>query len=184
MGKLIDDILLFSRLNRRITVHSPVDLNRALLEALRQIEPLRRERDLEITTSPLPVGTGDYPLLRQALVNLLSNACKFTRNTPAPKVEVGTELTERGLAVFVRDNGAGFDPRHSNKLFGVFQRLHHPSEFEGTGVGLAFVHRIVARHGGQIWGEGEVGQGATFWMVLPGFALESPDSTMPSSQVG
>lgn len=184
MGKLIDDILLFSRLNRRIAVRGPVDLNRALAEALRQIEPIRRERDLEITTSPLPIGTGDYPLLRQALVNLLSNACKFTRNTAAPKVEVGTELTEHGLAVFVRDNGAGFDPRHSNKLFGVFQRLHHPSEFEGTGVGLAFVHRIVARHGGQIWGEGDVGQGATFWMVLPGFTLDAPDNKLPSSQVG
>ncbi|MBX7132857.1 MAG: PAS domain S-box protein [Fimbriimonadaceae bacterium] len=176
MGKLIDDILLFSRLNRRVSVSGPVDLNRAAQEALKQIASLRREREVAISIAPLPSGRGDYALLRQAFVNLLSNACKFTRNTPAPKVEVGTEITKHGLAVFIRDNGAGFDPRHADKLFGVFQRLHHPREFEGTGVGLAFVHRIVSRHGGQIWGDGAVNQGATFWMVLPGF--EFNDSTV------
>jgi light-regulated signal transduction histidine kinase (bacteriophytochrome) len=122
---------------------------------------------IEFRIGTLPHATADRSLIEQVWVNLLSNAIKFSGKKDAPVVEVGAISEEREYVYFVRDNGAGFDPRYQEKLFGVFQRLHHSDEFPGTGVGLALVHRIVTRHGGRVWADARLGEGATFHFTLP-----------------
>jgi signal transduction histidine kinase len=167
MGQLIDDLLAFSRVGRRELDRVPVDLT-ALAHAV--IEELRHEeqgRTVEVTLGELPQVTADRTMMRQVLVNLIGNAFKFTRRREGARIDIGTG-TEGGETVcFVRDNGAGFDMRYAAKLFGVFERLHRQDEFEGTGVGLALVRRILARHGGRVWGEGKVGEGAVFYFTIP-----------------
>jgi light-regulated signal transduction histidine kinase (bacteriophytochrome) len=121
----------------------------------------------EVDVQPLPPATGDRSLLRQVLTNLLDNALKFSRHAPRPRVEVAGRREDGRSIYSVRDNGVGFDMRHADKLFGVFQRLHPAEDFEGTGIGLATVRRIVHRHGGRTWAEGEVDRGATFYFSLP-----------------
>lgn len=168
MGQLIDDLLAFSRLARKGL--APVEINMAELagsvfEELRRAMPQRR---LECQLQPLPPARGDRAMIRQVLVNLLSNAIKFTGTTDAPQIEVGCSGNGPDEnTYYVRDNGAGFDMRYIDKLFGVFQRLHSTEEFEGTGVGLAIVQRVVRRHGGRVWAEGKVHEGATFHFTLP-----------------
>jgi PAS domain S-box-containing protein len=167
MGRLIDDLLAFSRLGRKSI--EPTELNMAEL-AENTFQRLHHETEngsLEFHVGKLPCALADRSLLEQVWSNLLSNAIKFSSHKDKPVVEVGAIVEEHENIYFVRDNGAGFDPRYRDKLFGVFQRLHDESEFPGTGVGLALVHRIVTRHGGRIWADSQPGDGATFHFSLP-----------------
>ncbi len=167
LGQLIDDLLEFSRLGRKALSCSFVDqttIVRSVFDELRIEHPTP---GLDLRIHPLPVVSCDPRLMRQVWVNLVDNALKFSRNREAPIIEVEGELGGHEAVFHIRDNGAGFDMAYSDKLFGVFQRLHSKEEFEGTGVGLALVQRIVHRHGGRIWAEGEVGRGAAFHFALP-----------------
>jgi signal transduction histidine kinase len=167
MGSLIDDLLSFSRLGRKELEMAPVDLA-ALAEAVvRDLRKADPERRVEVTVAALPSVRGDFSLLRQVLTNLIGNAFKFTRRRPEARVEIGSRSEGGETTFYVRDNGTGFDMRYAGKLFGVFQRLHRDDEFEGTGVGLALVQRIIHRHGGRVWAEGHVDEGATFSFSLP-----------------
>jgi len=170
MGSLIDALLDFSRLGRTELRRNRVPLDHALVEARNELSAETHGRDILWNTLPLPVVQGDRTLLRQVFVNLLSNAVKFTRSRSQAHIEVRSapELAEPGeVVILVRDNGVGFDMAYAEKLFGVFKRLHKAEEFEGTGIGLANVHRIVRRHGGRIWAEGKPDAGATFYVALP-----------------
>lgn len=168
MGRLIDELLQFSRLGRTEMRKAPVDLNQLIEEARKELEPESRGRTVAWRVERLPVVSGDPPMLRQVLENLIANGLKFTRNRQEVTISIGTKPEKDGKTVFfVQDNGAGFDMRYSDKLFQVFQRLHGEEEFEGTGIGLANVRRIVERHGGEVWAEGEVDRGATFYFSLP-----------------
>ena len=172
MGELIDDLLAFSRMGRAELVEREVDLAPLIAEVRRGLELAVQDRTIHWQLAPLPPVRGDAAMLRQVLVNLLGNAVKYTRGRDPAEITVGCAGEEEGrLVFFVRDNGAGFDMKYADKLFGVFQRLHRADEFEGTGIGLASVRRIVARHGGRTWGEGRPGAGATFYFTLsPGSA--------------
>ncbi len=168
MGSLIDELLAFSRLGREEVRSASVDLQAIARDAIREVERDANGRDVRWTVGALPRVTGDASLLRQVFVNLLSNALKYTRPRDVSSIEVGSVPEESDEVVcFVRDNGVGFDMKYSNKLFGVFQRLHGAGEFEGTGIGLANVRRVIQRHGGRTWAEGTVDGGATFYFSLP-----------------
>lgn len=166
MSQLIDDLLVFSRLGRKPLDMGPVDLAAlvdAVIQEQRQADP---KRQMEVVVHSLPGTLGDAGLLRQALTNLIENAFKFTRRQPKARIEIGARVEGAETVYYVRDNGAGFDMKYASKLFGVFQRLHGESDFEGTGVGLALVQRIVHRHGGRVWAQAAVDQGATFYFTL------------------
>ena len=168
MGNLIDDLLAFSRIGRTETKKTKVDLGQLIQEVVAEIGQDTRDRDIAWKIAALPVCYGDRSMLRLVVVNLVSNAVKFTRMRKPAEIEIGyVDRDKEAVEVFVRDNGAGFDMQYVNKLFGVFQRLHLPEQFEGTGIGLATVQRIIHRHGGQVRGEGAVDQGATFYFSLP-----------------
>jgi PAS domain S-box-containing protein len=168
MGQLIDDLLAFSRLGRTEVETARVDMGELFRGIAQDLQRGEEGRPLEIAIGSLPPARGDRDLLRQAITNLLQNALKFTRRRPAARVDVGARADGGETVYFVKDNGAGFDQRYAGKLFGVFQRLHRLEEFEGTGVGLAIVQRIVHRHGGRVWAEGKLDEGATFYFTLPG----------------
>ncbi|GFO56644.1 hypothetical protein GMSM_36510 [Geomonas sp. Red276] len=167
MGDLIDDLLAFSRMGRSEMMKSRVDMGHLVRDIVGELAGQARERSFTWAVGPLPSVTGDSAMLRQVVYNLLANAVKFTRDRPAPRIEVGALETPEEYQFFVRDNGVGFDAAYVGKLFGLFQRLHRNEEFEGTGVGLAIVQRIIARHGGKVWAEGNLEEGATFWFTLP-----------------
>jgi signal transduction histidine kinase len=167
MGELIDDLLSFSRVGRQALSTKPVDIAALASRVAADVMSAEPERHLTIHVGRLPVIDGDEGLLRQVLENLLQNAAKFTRRQAEARIEVGTVDVEGTPALFVADNGAGFDMQYADKLFGVFQRLHRAEDFEGTGVGLAIVHRIITRHGGRVWATGAVEEGATFYFTLP-----------------
>jgi light-regulated signal transduction histidine kinase (bacteriophytochrome) len=168
MGQLISDILDFSRMSRREIAMTPVnmtELAREVYEEVRGAAPA--ERNIVFRMGDLPPASGDRAMLRQVWVNLLSNAVKYTGQRSEAAVEAGSSAANGENTYWVKDNGAGFDMRCADKLFGVFQRLHSDSEFEGTGIGLAIVKRIVTRHGGRVWAESTPGEGATFYFALP-----------------
>jgi PAS domain S-box-containing protein len=168
MGNLIDDLLAFSRIGRVETQKTSVNLEQLVKEALSELRQETAGRDITWKIGALPVCHGDRSMLRLVFINLISNAIKFTRAREPAEIEIGSANGNGGEAVvFIRDNGAGFDMKYVNKLFGVFQRLHQPDEFEGTGIGLATVQRIIHRHGGKVRAEGAIDQGATFYFSVP-----------------
>ena len=168
MGNLIDDLLAFSRIGRAETKKTKVDLGQLIQEVVAEIGQDTKGRDIAWKIGILPVCYGDRSMLKLVVLNLVSNAAKFTRMREPAEIEIGAvDRNEDEVELFVRDNGAGFDMQYVDKLFGVFQRLHLPEQFEGTGIGLATVQRIIHRHGGQVRGEGALDQGATFYFSLP-----------------
>ncbi len=168
MGNLIDDLLAFSRIGRAETRKTQVDLGELVKEVVAEIGQDTKGRDIAWKIGALPVCYGDRSMLRLVVLNLVSNAVKFTRMREAAEIEIGAVArNDNEVELFVRDNGAGFDMQYVDKLFGVFQRLHLPEQFEGTGIGLATVQRIIHRHGGLVRGEGALDQGATFYFSLP-----------------
>ena len=168
MGELIEDLLALSRTGRQELRTVPLDMKELASEVCEELRTEHPDRELEFRVGELPAARGDRTLTRQVLVNLVSNSVKFTAGEEKAVIDVGSIGKDRGNNVyFVKDNGAGFDMKYSDRLFRVFQRLHSTDDFEGTGVGLAIVQRIVHRHGGQVWAEGEVGRGATFYFTLP-----------------
>jgi len=167
MGQLIDDLLAFSRLGRQPMTMTEIDVSALAQEVFEELLAQTPGRVIKLNIQPLPAGHGDKSLIRRVLVNLLANAIKFTRPRAQAFIEVGYRPDLEQGAYYVQDNGVGFDMQYVGKLFGVFQRLHAVTEFEGTGVGLALVSRIITRHGGRVWAEGHVDQGATFYFTLP-----------------
>jgi K+-sensing histidine kinase KdpD len=168
MGNLIDDLLGFSRIARAESKKTAVNLEQLVAQVIAEFAQETTGREIAWKLGALPVCYGDRSMLKVIFMNLLSNAVKFTRMRPLAEIEIGYSQQKNNLIeIFVKDNGAGFDMQHANKLFGVFQRLHLPEEFEGTGIGLATVQRIVHRHGGTCWAEGAVDRGATFYFTIP-----------------
>jgi light-regulated signal transduction histidine kinase (bacteriophytochrome) len=170
MNHLIEVFLGFSRLGRSELAAAPVSLDALVAQVKEEVEADHSGRQIRWTIGPLPEALGDPILLRQALTNLISNAAKFTRPRALAEIEIGAQAAGAGpgqVVIFVRDNGVGFDPAYRPQLFSMFRRLHHPSEFEGDGIGLAVVRRIVERHNGRVWAEAAVEGGATFYLALP-----------------
>ena len=168
LGTLIDDLLAFSRLGRTKLMRNLVDLDQLVREVVQEQAAAVPERQIEWNIGPLPVMVGDRVMLRQVFAHLINNAIKFSQSSPVAQIGIGAVTENPDETLFwVKDNGVGFDMKYKDKLFGLFQRLHSHEEFEGTGVGLASVQRIILRHGGRVWAEAELGQGATFWFSLP-----------------
>jgi signal transduction histidine kinase len=167
MGELIDHLLAFSRLGRAEMQMRAVDLDHVVKDTLAEFQADATHRNIQWRIDRLGQVLGDASLLGLVFSNLISNALKFTRNCPSPLIEIGCRRNHEELVVFVRDNGAGFDMKYADKLFGVFQRLHSSDEFDGTGIGLANVRRIISRHGGRSWAEGAPDRGATLYFSLP-----------------
>ncbi|MGO8698142.1 MAG: PAS domain S-box protein [Limisphaerales bacterium] len=168
MGQLIDGLLTFSRLNRQPLNKRKVSPGAIVNRALEELQAEQANRNVEFSVADLPDCQADPVLLQQVFTNLISNALKYSRQRSPALIEIGTRFKEGRLAYFVKDNGAGFEMEYAHKLFGVFQRLHRAEEFEGIGVGLAIVQRIIQRHGGRVWAEGVPDQGATFHFTLEG----------------
>ena len=167
MGHLIDDILLLSRASRQEMLLNEIDMAALARSVYDEFQTDVTDRDVEFNVGDIPNAYGDRAMLGQVFQNLIGNAIKFTRNKNPAIIEVGGEKEGKEIVYYVKDNGAGFDMKYINKLFGLFQRLHSPEEFEGTGVGLSIVQRVIRRHGGSVWGEGAVGEGATIYFTLP-----------------
>jgi signal transduction histidine kinase len=167
LSQLIDDLLAFSRTARAGMRKTKVSLTAICRSVLRDFSCDTDGRDVEWVIEELPEVNGDTALLRQVFVNLIGNAVKYTRRQKHARIKIGSRTTAEEIIVAVQDNGVGFDPRYASKLFGVFQRLHAHSEFEGTGIGLANVRRIIHQHGGRTWAEGQLNKGATFYFSLP-----------------
>jgi signal transduction histidine kinase len=167
MDRLITDLLRLSQLNRQPLHKGPVHFADLARKVIDEMSHERADRDIEFVIADFPTWQVDGGLIQQVFVNLISNAIKFTRERAKARIEVGFRMDGTTLVCFVRDNGVGFDMKYMNKLFGVFQRLHSADQFEGTGVGLSIVRRIIERHGGKVWVDGEQNQGATFYFSLP-----------------
>jgi light-regulated signal transduction histidine kinase (bacteriophytochrome) len=166
-GKLVDNLLSFSRMGRQKLDMNSVDLGTLVLEVHRNLKDEVAGRDITWRIDPLPTIHCDVMMMRLAIQNLLANAVKFTRMRPVAVIEIGVETLDDEYVFHVRDNGIGFDMKYADKLFGVFQRMHRMEDFEGTGIGLANVRRIIARHGGRTWADAAIDRGATFFFTLP-----------------
>jgi light-regulated signal transduction histidine kinase (bacteriophytochrome) len=166
MGLLIDDLLAFSKLGRKDVLKTPVNTSEIVKQVLQDLKSTIKPETRIIIQQLLP-AEADASLLRQVFVNLLSNAIKYSAKKQNPQIELNSFETEDEIIYLVKDNGAGFNMNYAQKLFGVFQRLHSDEEFEGTGVGLAIVQRVIVKHGGRVWAEGEMDKGATFYFSLP-----------------
>jgi PAS domain S-box-containing protein len=179
MGQLIDDLLNLARIGRQELKREKKQMAGLVKQVMAELPAEAQERSIEWRIEPLPEMNCDPGLMKLVFANLLANAVKFTRKQPMAVIEVGTRSTEGQLTIFVRDNGVGFDPRYADKLFGVFQRLHRQEDFEGTGIGLVTVQRIIRRHGGEIWAESQVDAGTTFFFTLGPLSQtsEEPRST-------
>jgi PAS domain S-box-containing protein len=167
MGKLIDDLLSFSRVGRTEFQSTRIDMNNLVSSVYEGLTDEKEREPIDFTLKKLPAVNGDLAAIRQVIVNLIANAIKYTSKTEKPSLVIGCEQNNSYFTFYVRDNGVGFDMKYVDKLFGVFQRLHSTKEFEGNGVGLAIVKRIISRHGGNLWAEAEIGKGATFYFTLP-----------------
>jgi signal transduction histidine kinase/AmiR/NasT family two-component response regulator len=167
MGRLIDDLLRFARMGRYVLQKTNLEMDQIVAEAVEQLREANSSREVDFRVDSLPPAHADASLMRQVWLNLLSNALKFSQSRKPRLIEVGGAIQDDDAVYFVRDNGVGFDMKYADKLFKVFQRLHSPDEFEGTGVGLSLVQRIVHRHGGRVWAEAELDRGATFYFSLP-----------------
>jgi len=177
MASLIDAMLLLSRVTRHELKTTPLDLSELGGTVAKALKAANPERTVELVVQPNLSCAADPTLARTLLENLLGNAWKFTGKVQAPRVELGSETQNGERIYYVRDNGAGFDPTYAEKLFKAFQRLHHQNDFAGTGIGLATVHRIVTRHGGRVWAQSAVGQGATFY-----FTFSKPEQTQEAAE--
>jgi signal transduction histidine kinase len=167
LGTLIDDLVVFAKTGRREMQKSEVNMNLLVSEVLEEISQYTNKREIEWKIGQLPTVSGDRTLLKQVWMNLISNAVKYSRKRKCAKISIASTESGNAHCFSVQDNGAGFDMDYADKLFGIFQRLHSPEEFEGTGIGLASVRRIVGRHGGATWAEGKVDEGATFYFTIP-----------------
>jgi hypothetical protein len=178
MNQLIDDLLDFSRNSRVEIQQTRVDLQDLIEKILQDLQPEMSNRKIVFEKKALPPVQGDPSLLRQVFSNLVLNAVKYSRKRDVAKIEIGCDQkTKNEITIYVRDNGVGFDMKYADKLFGVFQRLHGNDEFEGTGIGLANVRRIVARHGGRTWAEARVNEGATFFVTLKPYESNATTAT-------
>lgn len=167
MAQLIDDILTLSRMGRKEIKKINININDLVKSIFEELKPTYPNREIKLSLSALPSAQGDPTLLRAVFINILTNAIKFTKTRTSALIEVGGRSLNNENSYYVKDNGVGFEMKYVDKVFGVFQRLHSDTEFEGTGVGLAIVQRIIHRHGGRVWAEGKVGKGATFYFTLP-----------------
>jgi light-regulated signal transduction histidine kinase (bacteriophytochrome) len=167
MGHLIDDLLTFSRMGRQDIVKTNIATDLMIEEVMRELVPGNKMKGISWVIHKVPDVKGDINAMRQVWVNLISNAVKYSGNRDQPVIEIGSFADQGQTVFFVKDNGVGFDEKYKDKLFRVFQRLHSADEFEGTGVGLAIVEKIVSKHGGRVWAEARVDKGATFYFSLP-----------------
>lgn len=168
MGQLIDNLLEFSRVGKQYTSKSIIDMEQLVNNVLLELKQLEPHRIFTLKLQPLPPIKADRNMLKQVFINLISNALKYTgKNKEEAIIQIGSYQDNDFQIYFVKDNGAGFDMRYYDKLFGVFQRLHSSIEFDGTGVGLAIIHKIITKHGGKVWAEAEVNKGACFYVSLP-----------------
>ena len=166
MGRMIDGLLTLSRVGRDGLQRRPVDMAGLVEKARSQLGPEAARPTLRWEIGALPAASGDPELLQLVWINLLSNALRYSSRQAEPRIEVGTQTADEKLVFFVSDNGVGFDMRYSQKLFNVFQRLHRQDEFEGIGIGLALVRRVIERHGGRVWAESKLNEGATFYFCI------------------
>ena len=174
MGQLIDDLLAFSRASRGPMRSADIDMTSLARAVFEECAGRAADRKIQLDLNPLLPARGDPSLVRQVLANLLSNAIKYTGPKPDAEIELGSRVEGNENVYWIKDNGVGFDPKYAHKLFGIFQRLHSDDQFEGTGVGLALVQRIVRRHGGRVWAEGKPNEGAAFYFTLPHLNYDNP----------
>ncbi len=167
MGFLIDDLLSFARIGTKEIEKSEINMSELVQTVVEEMEELTGLKEAKIKIDALPIGMGDEALIKQVWINLISNSLKYSSKKEKPVIEIGSYKKNNQVVYFVKDNGVGFDMKYSNKLFGVFQRLHDPQEYQGTGVGLAIVKRITNKHNGEVWAEGKENEGATFYFSLP-----------------